>query len=180
MNRTISAIGVLVGLFTLIVLVLGGILGYLGFGTYSDLKKELAKVEKVAEEAEETLSKVKPIVDKIAKYEKDINGIKEKYKNEFRNLSATEKPSEKTKEKLDELAKKLEFLEGVGVELKAEDYFNRGLDYYYKGEYKKAKEEFEKTIELDPESVAAWMNGGVALGKLGNRAIPLTTTAAIL
>jgi tetratricopeptide (TPR) repeat protein len=41
------------------------------------------------------------------------------------------------------------------------------LDYFYKGEYEKAKEEFEKTIELDPESVAAWMNGGVALGKLG-------------
>ena len=174
LNYTVIAIGVLVGLFTLIVLVLGGILAYLGFGTYDDLKKELAKVEKVAEksetkykEAEETLRKVKPIVDKIAKYENDINGIKEKYKNELRDLSITEKPSEETKKILEEFAKKSEFLEGVGVELEPEDYFNRGLDYFYKGEYEKAKEEFEKTIELKPDHVDAWMNRGVVLKNLG-------------
>ena len=58
---------------------LGGILGYLGFGTYSSLKEELKKVEKAAvesetkyKEAEETINKIKPIVDKIAKYEEDI------------------------------------------------------------------------------------------------------------
>ncbi len=68
---------------------------------------------------------------------------------------------------MDELAKKSEFLEGVGIGLEAEDYFNRGLDYGYKEEDEKAKEAFEKAIELKPDDAIAWNNRGVALGKLG-------------
>ncbi|MGR3292715.1 MAG: tetratricopeptide repeat protein, partial [Candidatus Scalindua sp.] len=130
------------------------------------IKDILGKHEAKYEEAEETLSKIKPIVDKIAKYEKDINGIKEKYENEFRNLSITEKPPEETKEKLDELTRKSEFLEGVGVELNPEDYNKRGLDYYFKGQYKKAKDAFEKAAELKPDFADAWINRGIALGDL--------------
>ena len=57
-------------------------------------------------------------------------------------MSISEKPSEETKEKLDELAKKSEFLEGVGVELGSVDYYNIWLDYFYKKEYEKAKGTF--------------------------------------
>ena len=174
LNYTVTAIGVLVGLLTLIVVVMGGIFGFLGFKTFGSLRKDIEKIEGVAgksetkyEEIEETLSKVKPIVDKIARYEKDINGIKEKYENAFRNLSITEKPSEETKDKLDELTKKSEFLEGVGIELEAEDYLNRGLDYYYKDEYEKAKEAYEKAIELEPDDAVVWFNRGVILDDLG-------------
>jgi tetratricopeptide (TPR) repeat protein len=192
MDRTISAIGVLVGLLTLIILVLGGLAAFFGIKEYRSWKKVrdefqekielqaksaktdadkikdiLGKHEAKYKEAEETLSKVKPIVDKIAKYEKDINGIKEKYENEFRNLSITEKPSGETKDKLDEFTKKSEFLEGVGVELDPDNYINRGLDYYYKGEYKKAEEVFVKATVLKPDYVSAWVNRGAALNKLG-------------
>ncbi|MGR3294352.1 MAG: hypothetical protein ACUZ9M_10100, partial [Candidatus Scalindua sp.] len=97
MDRTISAIGVLVGLLTLIILVLGGLAAFFGIKEYRSwnkirdefqekielqaknaktdavkIKDILGKHEAKYEEAEETLSKIKPIVDKIAKYEKDI------------------------------------------------------------------------------------------------------------
>ncbi len=81
-------------------------------------------------------------------------------------MSTTEKPSEEAKKELDELTRKSEFLEGVGVELKPEDYFNLGVDYYYKEAYGKSKEAFEKAIELEPDGVDAWYNRGVALGDL--------------
>lgn len=174
MDHTISAIGVLVGLLTLIVVVMGGIFGFFGFRTFGSLRKDIETIKDIAgeseakyKEAEETLSKIKPMVDNIVKVEKDVNGIKEKYENEFRDLSITEKPSGDTKEKLDELTKKSEFLEGVGVKLEPEDYFNLGLDLFYKEEYEKAKDAFGKAIKLKPDYADTWNNKGVALHDIG-------------
>ncbi len=170
MDHTISAIGVLVGLLTLIVVVLGGIFGFFGFKTFSSLRKDIETIKDIAgksetkyKEAEVTLNKIKPIADKIARYEKDIK----EYENESRNLPITEKPSEERKLKLDDIAKKSEFLEGVGVEPEAEDFINRGLDHFYKQEYEKAKVAFERAVKLDPNNADIWFNIGVALGKLG-------------
>ena len=41
MDYTISAIGVLVGLLTLIVVVMGGIIGFFGFRTFGSLRKDI-------------------------------------------------------------------------------------------------------------------------------------------
>ena len=199
LNYTIEAIGVLVGLLTLIILVLGGLAAFFGIKEYRSWKKIrdefqekikdaqekveqqakgaktdadkikdiLGKYETKYKEAEVTLNKIKPHADKIAKYEEDTKGIKEEYEKKFRDLSITEKPSEETKEKLDELAEKSAFLEGVGVELEADDYFNRGLDYGYKGEYEEALKSYDKAIELNPDDALAWSNKGAALDNLG-------------
>ncbi len=53
---------------------------------------------------------------------------------------------------MDEFVKKSEFLEGVGVKLKPEDYVNLGLDLFYKEEYEKAEKAFGKTTELKSDN----------------------------
>ena len=109
------------------------------------------------------------MVDNIVKVEKDVNSIKEKYETEIRNLSITEKPSEEANEKLDELAKKSEFLEGVGVKLKPEDYVNLGLDLFYKEEYEKAEKAFGKATELKPDNTNAQFNKACAYSLKGEK-----------
>jgi tetratricopeptide (TPR) repeat protein len=190
MDRTISAIGVLVGLLTLIILVLGGLAAFFGIKEYrswkiiregynknvgesqktiKDQTENIKSISKKLESEYNELSKKTNNIENALKteYIKSIDEIKEKYENEFRDLSITEKPSGETKEKLDELTKKEEFLEGVGVELEAEDFLNRGLDYYYKNDYENALEAFGKATGLKPDFASAWINKGVALRNLG-------------
>ena len=79
----------------------------------------------------------------------------------------TEKPSEELKKKFDELATKLEFIEKLGVSLEPVDYYNRGVDFYYKSQYELALKAFEKAIELKSDYVEAWSGKGATLGGLG-------------
>ncbi len=131
------------------------------------IKDILAKNEAKYKTTEEILNTIKPTADRIAEYVKDIKGIKGEYQMEFSDLYISEKLPEETKEKLDEVAKKSEFLEGIGVELGPEDFFNRRLDYSFKGEYKKANEEFAKATRLKPDYANAWDRKGIALDRLG-------------
>ncbi len=71
MDHTISAIGVLVGLLTLIIVVIGGIFGFLGFKTFGRLREDIEKIKDIAgkseikyKEAEETLNKINPLLIK--------------------------------------------------------------------------------------------------------------------
>jgi tetratricopeptide (TPR) repeat protein len=49
----------------------------------------------------------------------------------------------------------------------AEEYINKGSDFYYKGDYEKALEAYEKATEFNPDIATAWNNKGAALIKLG-------------
>jgi tetratricopeptide (TPR) repeat protein len=48
----------------------------------------------------------------------------------------------------------------------AAKYLDEGTALYYKGDYEKALQAYEKTIELDPDYAGAWYNKGVSLVKL--------------
>ena len=42
-----------------------------------------------------------------------------------------------------------------------------GNEHYYKGEYAKAIQYYDKALEMDSKNVDAWYNKGVALDNLG-------------
>ncbi len=53
-------------------------------------------------------------------------------------------------------------------DLTSDDYNNLGLDCYYKGEYRKAIENFKKSILLNPNNFESYMNLGIILKKREN------------
>lgn len=76
-------------------------------------------------------------------------------------------PTAEVKKELDELSQRLKHVERLGGSLSADDYFKRGSNLYYKGDYRSALEAFEKAIELKPDYAETWFNKGVILHKLG-------------
>lgn len=78
----------------------------------------------------------------------------------------TEVPSEDVKARLDEYGTRLNILEAFGAQLTYEDYFDRGVDYYYKGQFELALEAFNRAIILRPASANAWISKGITLGEL--------------
>jgi len=50
----------------------------------------------------------------------------------------------------------------------AESHYNRGFDYDESGEYRRAIQEYDRAIELDPNYADAYVNRGVTYDNLGN------------
>ncbi|MDR1785728.1 MAG: tetratricopeptide repeat protein, partial [Spirochaetaceae bacterium] len=50
----------------------------------------------------------------------------------------------------------------------AEAYFDRGIAYFYNGDYDKAIADYTQTIRLDPDNVIAYYNRGVAYHDKGD------------
>ena len=153
LNTVATAMGVLVGLLTLII-VIGGALGLLELNQWRKLRKN----------TESDLEKAKPTIDRLKKAEEEIDTFRERAKH----LPSLSEPfSEDQKRLLDEYGRKIEFLEAFGVPLKSEDYFSYGDYHYRRGEYELALKAMDKAIELKPDFADAWNNRGVALDKLG-------------
>lgn len=142
-------IGVLVALIA-ILLALAGWLGFFEYRRWKEIRKgaeeQLKVIQRLREKAEEE---------------------KEKLSAQIGVLSLTEKPSAEDREKLDELSRRLEWVEAFGGSLSAEDYVNRGINLFQKGKTEFALEAFEKATEIDSKYVYAWLNKGWALGNLG-------------
>ena len=153
LNTVATAMGVLVGLLTLII-VIGGALGLLELNQWRKLRKN----------TESDLEKAKPTIDRLKKAEEEIDTFRERAKH----LPSLPEPfSENQKKILDEYGKKIDSLEAIGVPLKSEDYFSYGDYHYRRGEYELALKAMDKAIELKPDFADAWNNRGVALDKLG-------------
>jgi tetratricopeptide (TPR) repeat protein len=151
LNVVATLIGVLVGLLTLIIVIAVAI-GVFEYRKWKAIRKDIEKeaniIRKLRNDAESDANILRNEVEKS-------------------HTPITEKPSEELKKKFDELATKLEFIEKLGVSLKPVDYFDRGVDFFYKSQYELALEAFEKAIELKPDHADAWNNKGAALDKLG-------------
>jgi tetratricopeptide (TPR) repeat protein len=140
--------------------------------------ERLNDIKKKSEEAGKILdSKLDEINEKLAQAKEDaefIHNLKEsteKIKTDVANVQKelppiTEKPSKALKDKVDELAKKIDFLEDVGVTLTAEDYLTQATDYFYDEQYEEALEAYEKAIKLRPDYSLAWNNKGYSLHDL--------------
>ena len=50
----------------------------------------------------------------------------------------------------------------------AEGYFNRGLAYFFKGDYDQAIADFDESIALDPQDASAYYNRGLAYDLKGD------------
>jgi len=165
LNIVATLLGVLVGVLTLI-FVLGSAWGFLEFRKVSKLREQMEKyrdeARKAVEEVREEAEKVKPIVERIKKTEEEVNNLRK----EITPSLITEALSEALKKKLDKYGEKIRLLELFGIPLKFEDYYNRGIEFYFKGKYEEALESFNKVIELKPDFAKAWFNKSVILGKL--------------
>lgn len=53
------------------------------------------------------------------------------------------------------------------MKLYVQAYFNKGYKFLESGNFQKAIECYDKTLELDPSYVEAWYNKGIALNKMG-------------
>jgi len=170
LNIVATSMGVLVGLIA-IVFALAAALGFFEYRRWKSLRKDAEKYRNIAkdsaEQAQKLVEDARPFIvgtkDMIRKTEDELNQIRDK----FKTPPLTETPSEDLKKKLDEYGKKIELLEAFGMPLKPEDYFNHGIDLYYKGKYELALEAFNKAIKLKPDYAEAWVDKGAALGELG-------------
>ena len=143
LNTVASLLGVLVGILTLIIVIVGS-LGFL----------EIRKWREARKNVENDVEIVRGIKNKA---EKELNTLREDIQKSTLT-SLTEKPSKKVLDKFNEFASKLELIEMLGAQLNHIDYFNRAKDFYYKGEYEFALKALEKAIELEPDFAPGWYN----------------------
>ncbi|NQE54715.1 hypothetical protein C5S29_14085, partial [ANME-1 cluster archaeon GoMg3.2] len=151
LNTVATLMGVLVGLLTLIVVIVGA----LGFTDYRQRQKIMQQAKasadaakEYADEAKKAAEEAKPIIDRLKKAEEELGPFRE-FAKQLPSLS--EPFSEDQKRLLDEYGKKIEFLEAFGVQLKPEDYLSRGDDFYQSNEYELALKAYDKAIELKPD-----------------------------
>jgi tetratricopeptide (TPR) repeat protein len=178
-NTIATVMGVFVGLISLLI-ILGGIFGYIEISRLKELNKEaegyvkqienkLKDAEKIVDKSKEVESVVKPVRDRFEQIEKNAKKSLDDLRERAKDFPSLPEPfSEDQKRILDEYGKKTEFVEAFGVPLKPEDYFNRGTEFYHRGEYVLALKAMDKAIELNPDYVLAWNNKGVALEKPGH------------
>lgn len=75
--------------------------------------------------------------------------------------------TEEEKALLAKAASSLELLEVLGQKLTPEDYFSMAYDYDLKGDFKKANEFYDKSLNIKPNYIDALINKGIALEELG-------------
>jgi tetratricopeptide (TPR) repeat protein len=178
LNLCIGIMGNTISLFTLVVIILGAILGLLGFNEYrrwvsirKQAEEKLKEAEKMSEEAKKHLEEVKRVseeakifFERIKKFEEEAKEMRDNILKQYQQIEG--KIPKDLKAKISELSERLRFLEAFGTPLKAEDYYVRGLNFYYKGDYNLALKSFEKAIELKPDYAEAWYNKGLILMRL--------------
>jgi tetratricopeptide (TPR) repeat protein len=76
--------------------------------------------------------------------------------------------SSEYKEKLDNLSRRFEFLEALGMALSPTDYINRGNALFAKQQFRLAEEAYNKALELEPNNFYAMVNKASALSRQGN------------
>lgn len=159
LNVVATLLGVLVGLLTLILAIIGG------FGFF-----EIKKWREVRQNIDEDVDAIKEFRNRA---EDDLDIIRNK---KIQIVSLNEKPSEEAMNNLHDFASRLELLEIMGASLNSEDYFSRATDFYFKGEYELALKSIEKAIELKPDYIDAWVNRALLLDNLGQYELALKST----
>jgi tetratricopeptide (TPR) repeat protein len=139
-----------------------GLLGVIEYRRWVSIRKQ---AEKGLKEAEKMSEKAKIFFEGIKKLEEESKEMRDNILKQYQQIE--EEIPEDLKAKISELIERVRFLEAFGTPLKAEDYYVRGLNFYYKGDYNLALKSFEKAIELKPDYVEAWNSKGVALSRLG-------------
>ena len=151
LNIVVTILGVLVGLMTAIVV----ILGLLGFFEIKNWRKTRQDIETDAQVFKDLRNNL----------ENEMAEVRKKA-NELLEVTLAEKPEKEIMDKLDDFGRKLELFESLGLPLNAIDYLTRGNNLFYQKKYSLALAAINKAIELKPDFAWAWTNKGVVLGEL--------------
>ncbi|MCH7764620.1 MAG: tetratricopeptide repeat protein [Candidatus Marinimicrobia bacterium] len=177
LNIVATSMGVLVALIT-IVFIIATALGFFEYRRWREIQKQASvdakKAKEAANEAMKAAEEAWPMVTKLRQAMKETEAMRET----IGKISIPLEPallSEELKTKLDEYGKKIKFLETFGVPLKPEDYYSRGVDFYYKEQFELALKAFEMAIEIKPDYGEAWHNKSVTLSQLGRNDEALKT-----
>lgn len=150
LNVVATIMGVLVGLLTLIIILA------IAFGFFESQKWRAIRIT-----AKMDAKIIKNLRSKSEQY-----ALKDREKISEVPHSDLEKPPPLLKEKLDEINRRLELFEILRLPLKADDYINRGYDFFYKNKFEKALRNYEEAIKIEPDNFNAWVGKGLALDKL--------------
>jgi len=131
----------------------------------AEAEKELEKGKKMSAEAEPLITNIKK---KIEEVEKEAEAARQNIVGGVREMMAgrEDKPSAEVKAKLDDFARKLEFLESFGAELKPEHYLSKGISFYWDKDYEKALLAFNRAIKGNEKLADAWHWKGLVLNNL--------------
>jgi len=145
------------------------------------VEQKIQKIHNSADEVSELSSKMDEINEKIEelkKLENYLNGIKKKVLRdaeemqekvaEITKISLDKKSqlTEEQKETLDKVVANIKLKELLGLELTAEDYFNKAYDLHEEGKLEVAIVGYSKAIELNPNYIDAYNSRGRAHGNL--------------
>lgn len=143
----------------------------IGFFEYRQWKKIRKGVEKSLQEAKKSAEESKKCVEEAKSFLEGLKKMYEEAENIRKSIGTvpplSELPSEDIRKKIEKFGERIEFLEAFGIQLKHEDYYNKGVDFYYKGQYESALKAFDKAIEIKPDYVEAWDGKGYCLSKIG-------------
>ena len=131
----------------------------------------------------QTLQELKDIILRPDQLETkaDLGEQTHRINTEFTNLKAnevriTKQTAEQVLDDIDQIGRKkgvhieqikVEELQVSRTELQLKDIISEGNEYYYKGEYRKAIQCYDRASSLDNEYVDAWNNKGNTLDDLG-------------
>ncbi|MFQ5465898.1 MAG: hypothetical protein ACE5EI_08220, partial [Thermodesulfobacteriota bacterium] len=120
LNLATAIMGIFMTAFTIFVAIVGA-LGFL----------EIRKWRKTRQAIDEDARAINKLKEGL---EKDVDSLRGEIAGEI-PPSLEVKPPKEVQEKLDELSRKMEFAEMLGAKLNAVDFYNRGVDLYYKNNF---------------------------------------------
>ena len=173
-DLTIKVVGFL---FTLVAAG-AAVFAFLGYRSVKDLIDKAGaqfaamadQAQKHTNEAEQSAmsaSKSAEIADEyVERMDTFVRQTKEKA-DSFASLDPTKDMPPALKQQLEDFGRRLELFEALGLPLDAEACLARGNDYFSREDYAAALAWYDRAAELKPDSAAAHVDRGAALGKLG-------------
>ncbi len=168
-THMVQTVGIVAGLLALGI----GIAGFFSVRKFDSLRKELNRklieankclniIQANQSTAEKTIHQINEFLDKI---KLTVQEAQEKAED-LSKINISSELSNIVEARLNDFTRKTDFAELIGIKLEPRDYYTRGNSFYQKALYEEALREYSKTIELNPSFTEAWINKGVALGKL--------------
>jgi tetratricopeptide (TPR) repeat protein len=190
-QEVITTIGQCTKFITGLIAFIGVVLGALGYRELKGLEvirdradtavkeaeEERKKAEAARQEAEASLAMVEHEVrslreragalvgetEESAQRAQDLLGRINELHTRAAQLDPTKERTADEKDVLDDASRASELLEDLGQELTPDAYIARGNRYYYREEYERALEEYDRAVDLKPEYAQAHFRRGITL-----------------
>jgi len=186
-DLVIKLVGCAGGLVVVALAVLG-FLGYRDIGKVRALLREAevstSRVQGLCEEIEKRAAEVKEAGDQVAQAVSDLAEVAKgageyvarieafhsraaERVRELAGMDVTKDVPEEVKKNLQDVARRIELVEALGLPLDVDSYLTRASDFYTRGDYEQALLACERAIDINPKDSRAHYNRGVILHTLG-------------